>query len=186
MKAVPVPETAAAAPKVAAASKIPKAGPPAQAAPIEAKSTTGPVSGAIGEAPPLSDFVTMWPAVMEATKTYSRVAWMLFNASQPLSVANGTLAVGVPNAGQVNNARTSGHDERLRQAILDVMRADVRIDVVLAPNAIAPNGNGGAASMAVAAEVDAPSLDDDDQDDESGVDLAIRALGATQIGEIEH
>jgi len=183
---VPVPETAAAAPKVAAASKIPKAGPPAQAAPIEAKSTTGPVSGAIGEAPPLSDFVTMWPAVMEATKTYSRVAWMLFNASQPLSVANGTLAVGVPNAGQVNNARTSGHDERLRQAILDVMRADVRIDVVLAPNAIAPNGNGGAASMAVAAEVDAPSLDDDDQDDESGVDLAIRALGATQIGEIEH
>jgi DNA polymerase-3 subunit gamma/tau len=169
-----------------AAPKIPKAGPPDQSAPVEAKPTTGPVSGAIGEAPPLSDFVTMWPAVMEATKTYSRVAWMLFNASQPLSVANGTLAVGVPNAGQVNNARTSGHDERLRQAILDVMRADVRIDVVLAPNAVAPSGTGSPVSAAAVAEVDAPSLDDDDQDDESGVDLAIRALGATQIGEIEH
>jgi DNA polymerase-3 subunit gamma/tau len=183
---VPVVAEPAAVASKSAAPKIPKAGPPAQTQPAEVTAPTGPVSGAIGEAPPLSDFVTMWPAVMEATKTYSRVAWMLFNASQPLSVANGTLAVGVPNAGQVNNARTSGHDERLRQAILDVMRADVRIDVVLAPNAVAPSGSGGAVSMAAPAEVDAPSIDDEDQDDESGVDLAIRALGATQIGEIEH
>ena len=145
-----------------------------------------PVSGAIGETPSLPDFVTMWPAIMDATKAYSRVAWMLFNASQPLSVADGTLAVGVPNAGQVNNARTSGHDERLRQAILDVMRADVRVDVVLAPNAVAPNGSLANESIAVIAEVDTPSVDDDDVDDESGIDLAIRALGATQIGEIEH
>jgi hypothetical protein len=92
----------------------------------------------------------------------------------------------VPNAGQVNNARTSGHDERLRQAILDVMRADVRIDVVLAPNAVAQSDTVGPISTPTVAEVDAPSLDDDDQDDESGVDLAIRSLGATQIGEIEH
>jgi len=176
----------AAASKSTAAPKIPKAGPPAVVATVEAKPATGPISGAIGDAPPLSDFVTMWPAVMEATKTYSRVAWMLFNASQPLSIANGTLAVGVPNAGQVNNARTSGHDERLRQAILDVMRADVRIDVVLAPNAVAPSDTDGPISTPTVAEVDAPSLDDDDQDDESGVDLAIRSLGATQIGEIEH
>jgi DNA polymerase-3 subunit gamma/tau len=176
----------AAASKSTAAPKIPKAGPPAAVATVEAKPATGPISGAIGDAPPLSDFVTMWPAVTEATKTYSRVAWMLFNASQPLSVANGTLAVGVPNAGQVNNARTSGHDERLRQAILDVMRADVRIDVVLAPNAVAQSDTVGPISTPTVAEVDAPSLDDDDQDDESGVDLAIRSLGATQIGEIEH
>lgn len=176
----------AVASKSTAAPKIPKSGPPAKSASVEVKPVAGPTSGAIGDTPPLSDFVTMWPAVMEATKTYSRVAWMLFNASQPLSVANETLAVGVPNAGQVNNARTSGHDERLRQAILDVMRADVRIDVVLAPNAVAPSGTDGPVSIPTVDEVDAPSLDDDDQDDESGVDLAIRSLGATQIGEIEH
>ena len=83
-------------------------------------------------------------------------------------------------------ANCAGHDERLRQAILDVMRADVRIDVVLAPNAVAPNGSLANESIAVIAEVDTPSVDDDDVDDESGIDLAIRALGATQIGEIEH
>ncbi len=172
--------------KPPAAPKIPKAGPPAKPVVEEAAAVVAPVSGAIGDTPSLPDFVTMWPAIMDATKAYSRVAWMLFNASQPLSVADGTLAVGVPNAGQVNNARTSGHDERLRQAILDVMRADVRIDVVLAPNAVAPNGSLANESIAVIAEVDTPSVDDDDVDDESGIDLAIRALGATQIGEIEH
>ena len=172
--------------KPPAAPKIPKAGPPAKPVVEEAAGVVAPVSGAIGETPSLPDFVTMWPAIMDATKAYSRVAWMLFNASQPLSVADGTLAVGVPNAGQVNNARTSGHDERLRQAILDVMRADVRVDVVLAPNAVAPNGSLANESIAVISEVDTPSVDDDDVDDESGIDLAIRALGATQIGEIEH
>ena len=185
------PTVAPAAPSAAgtkppAAPKIPKAGPPAKSVVEETVAAAGPVSGAIGDTPSLSDFATMWPAVMDATKAYSRVAWMLFNASQPLSIADGTLAVGVPNAGQVNNARTSGHDERLRQAILDVMRADVRIDVVLAPNAVAPSGSLANESIAVIAEVDTPSVDDDDVDDESGIDLAIRALGATQIGEIEH
>ena len=185
------PTVAPAAPSAAgakppAAPKIPKAGPPAKPVVEETVAAAGPVSGAIGDTPSLSDFVTMWPAIMDATKAYSRVAWMLFNASQPLSIADGTLAVGVPNAGQVNNARTSGHDERLRQAILDVMRADVRIDVVLAPNAVAPTGSLANESIAVIAEVDTPSVDDDDVDDESGIDLAIRALGATQIGEIEH
>jgi hypothetical protein len=33
-------------------------------------------------------------------------------------------------------------------------------------------------------EIDAPSIDDDDAVDESGVDLVMRTLGATQIGEI--
>ena len=136
--------------------------------------------------PSIADFATMWPAVLDATKSYSRVAWMLFSASQPLSISNGTLAIGVTNAGQVNNARASGHDERMRQAILDVMRVDVRIDVVLDPNAIAPSGKTSTAGPTRSAEPDSPSMDDENQTEETGVDLAIRALGATQIGEIEH
>ena len=128
----------------------------------------------------------MWPAVLDATKAYSRVAWMLFSASQPLSISNGTLAIGVTNAGQVNNARASGHDERMRQAILAVMRVDVRIDVVLDPNAVAPASTSSESSPASAVELDRPSMDDENVNDETGVDLAIRALGATQIGEIEH
>ena len=160
----------------------PAAAPVAKATP-EAEE---PVASAAGDTPPIADFVTMWPAVLDATKSYSRVAWMLFSASQPLSISNGTLAIGVTNAGQVNNARASGHDERMRQAILDVMRVDVRIDVVLDPNAVAPTGKGSDSTPAKSAEADSPSMDDENQNEDTGVDLAIRALGATQIGEIEH
>ena len=160
----------------------PAAAPVAKATP-EAEE---PVASAAGDTPPIADFVTMWPAVLDATKSYSRVAWMLFSASQPLSISNGTLAIGVTNAGQVNNARASGHDERMRQAILDVMRVDVRIDVVLDPNAVAPTGKGSDSTPAKSAEADSPSMDDENQNEDTGVDLAIRALGATQLGEIEH
>jgi len=165
-RSVPEPSTPAAA-KVAAGVEKP--------APVKESDT-----------PSIADFATMWPAVLDATKAYSRVAWMLFSASQPLSISNGTLAIGVTNAGQVNNARASGHDERMRQAILDVMKVDVRVDVVLDPNAIAPTGSGFKVIPTASAEADSPSMDDENQNEETGVDLAIRALGATQIGEIEH
>ena len=144
----------------------------------------------------LSEMRSMWPAVLDALKIYSRVAWMAFASSAPISLSNGVLAIAIDNAGTAINIRSSGHDERLRQAILDVLHRDVKIDVVLAPNA------SGAAATAAAAptspktgdsppavvmpplEVDAPSIDDEDAVDESGVDLVIRTLGATQIGEI--
>ena len=44
----------------------------------------------------LSDVATMWPAILEGLKSMSRVAWMVFSDSTPLSLDNGTLAVGVP------------------------------------------------------------------------------------------
>lgn len=173
------PEPAARPPR-----SVPK--PPAAPAAKEPAPVEKPAPSQESDTPSIADFATMWPAVLDATKAYSRVAWMLFSASQPLSISNGTLAIGVTNAGQVNNARASGHDERMRQAILDVMKVDVRVDVVLDPNAIAPTGKGAAATATQAAEPDSPSMDDENQTEETGVDLAIRALGATQIGEIEH
>jgi hypothetical protein len=42
------------------------------------------------------------------------------------------------------------------------------------------------ASSATAKDPDAPSLDDADVDDVTGVDLIKRELGGVQIGEIEH
>ena len=129
----------------------------------------------------------MWPAVLDAVKSYSKVAWMAFSASSPISLSDGVLAVAVTDAGKANNVKASGHDERLRQAILDVLKADVRIDIILAPDRVssaAPSTK--SAPAAAPAEQDAPSLDDATVDGTTGVDLALRELGATQIGEIEH
>jgi DNA polymerase-3 subunit gamma/tau len=142
--------------------------------PTEAVTSGGVTAGAS-----LSDVTTMWPAILESLKSMSRVAWMVFSDSRPLSLDAGVLAVGVPEESKVRNARSSGHAERLRQVIIDVMHADLQVDVVVTGSSSAPTNTG-------ATTGDEPSLDDSDSDDDvSGEELAMRELGATVIGEIE-
>ena len=128
----------------------------------------------------------MWPAVLDVVKGISKVGWMLFSESAPLSLSDGVLAVAVTDAGKANNIKAGGHDERLRQGILSVLKTDLRIDIILAPDRAGAMPASGAAGSAPSADTDAPSLDDPTVDGSSGVDLALRELGATQIGEIEH
>ena len=163
--------------KAPAVSETPVVDEPVSSAPVIAAATASGVG--------LPELKSMWPAVLDAVKSYSRVAWVLFSVSAPLSLVNGVLAVGLDNANKINNARASGHDERLRQAILDVLQLDVKIDVVLAPD-IASTVTSTGAERTSPQVADTPSMDDENMDDSSGVDLALRALGATQIGEIEH
>ena len=132
----------------------------------------------------LEGFVTMWPAVMDALSK-TRVAWMLFSGSQPVSWSDGTLAVAVDSPGKVANAAASGHDEKLRAAIADVLKVNTTIDVVVATGGAAPRASS-SVPVSDADPADAPSDDDENVDDVTGVDLVIRELGATQIGEIEH
>lgn len=163
-------------PKVAPAVSPPAADSPP--APSPSAASPAPVSSATSGVS-LADIRTMWPAVMEGIASMSRVAWMLFSESVPLSLEDGVLAVGVADAGKVNNARASGHGERLRQVILDVVKADVQVDVV------AMGSDTAKAAVGVLVP-DAPSMDDaDDDGDLSGQSLAMRELGATVIGEIE-
>ena len=156
------------------------------AEPAAVKSATPP--RAVDPSVTLEQITSMWPAVLDAVKSYSKVAWMAFSASAPISLSDGVLAVAVTDAGKANNVKASGHDERLRQALLDVLKADVRIDIILAPDRVgsaAPSATTPAAPTTTA-DQDAPSLDDATADGTVGVDLALRELGATQIGEIEH
>ena len=129
----------------------------------------------------LDQFVSMWPAVLEALKLDSRVAWVLFESARPVSISGGALAIAVGEPGKLSNISSSKHDERLRQAVIDVMKVDVRIDVVLAPDRVGPL----TPSAVQTDEPDTPSLDDTDVITSSGVDLALSDFGATQIGEIE-
>ena len=186
--------------KESAASRPPMK-PAEKAAAVEAEAEAAaaePVVVPTNQNASLPQLISMWPAILDATKSYSRVAWMVFSDSAPLSLENGVLAVGVENASKAANAKASGHDERLRQAVLDVFRTDVRIDIVLAPDATArlitaapvvssdDSSDSPAPTVAIVVEPDAPSIDDEDLDDTSGVDLIMRELGGTQIGEIEN
>lgn len=147
----------------------------------------------------VEQIASMWPSVLDALTGYSRVAWMAFSSSRPISLSDGELAVALPDVGTVKNVKASGHDERLRQAILDVLQVDVRIDAIVAPDRTGPvaapkaspstkapaDSSSSEPAVSAAAEPDAPSMDDDDIDDASGVDLIMKEFGATQIGEIE-
>ena len=130
----------------------------------------------------VASFISMWPAVMDALLKYSRVAWMGFTESTPLSFENGVLAVGVKDSGRYNNVKSGGHDERLRQAILDVLEIDTKIDVVLGPKGVV----GGATVPPVPEEEDAPSMDDSASSEVTGADLIAQELGGVSIGEIEN
>jgi DNA polymerase-3 subunit gamma/tau len=141
----------------------------------------------------LEQFVSMWTQILESVKVLSRVAWLAFSGSRPVSLSNGVLAVAVDSQGKIKNIKDSSNDERLRHAILDVLHADVRIDVILDPSVTSPAAGpvtSAQTSTSTAppapAEIDAPSLDDADEDGMTGIDLALRELGATRIGEIEH
>jgi len=150
----------------------------------ESETTTSTTTAADSDIT-LEGFVTMWPAVMD-TLSRTRVAWMLFNDSRPVSWSDGVLAVAVDSPGKVANAASSGHDEKLRAAIADTLKVDLRIDVVVASTANASASGNGGGSSSTKDPADAPSVDDVNVDDISGVDLVTREMGATQIGEIEH
>ena len=186
----PEPEPKSEAPRTEEPARPAPSGPPApprmsqvlahaaeQPEAAAAPAPSSPPAG--GSSASLADVTTMWPAILEGLKSMSRVAWMVFSDSRPLSLDGGVLAVGVPEESKVRNARASGHAERLRQVIIDVMHADVQVDVVATGSVPAP------ASVEAAAS-DEPSIDDSDsEDDVSGEALAMRELGATVIGEIE-
>lgn len=166
------PSTASESPRPPAAAAPERSEPPAAEQP--APQTPRPAAAANLS---LDQVRSMWPAVLEAVKATKRVSWMVLEASIPLSLQDGVLAVGVDTVNLVNAIRNSGHDQVLRQAIIDVLHLDVSVDVVLS--------DARAASSAAAS--DAPTIDDPDAEDDelTGESLAIRELGATIIGEIE-
>ena len=69
-----------------------------------------------------------WPAVLDALKASSRVGWMVFCDAQPVGLRAGRLAVAIPHESKARNARASGHEERLGQAIKEATGLDLQVD----------------------------------------------------------
>ena len=85
-----------------------------------------------------------WAAILERLASSSRVAWTAFHAATPVSCGGGALAVAVAEPGNARAIAARGHDERLRQAIIDVLALDLTIDVLHDPEPAAPGpGRGG-------------------------------------------
>ncbi|MGH3307657.1 MAG: DNA polymerase III subunit gamma and tau, partial [Nocardioides sp.] len=127
--------------------------PAAPEAPVQEAPTPGPTpreeAAPVGpsapaqpaEAPPeggltLVEVRRLWPDIVEATKLRRRVAWMhLTQNSQVIGVEGNTLVLGFNNAGARDSFLNGGCDEILRQAAIDVVGMDWKVDAIVDPGA---------------------------------------------------
>ena len=120
----------------------------------------------------------MWPNVLNRVKDYRRVTWaQLFEKSDVIGVDEKQLQIGLQDAGAHRAFSQGGHDEIVRQALIDVVGLDLIVVAVLDPSASgasppppAPSAEqvkqaappaGAAAARAAAAAVDRPVVGKD-------------------------
>jgi DNA polymerase III subunit gamma/tau len=133
------PAPAAAAPAAPAPVEpvpaAPVSAPAPQAAPEpapEPAAATTPAGSRLG----LADVRRLWPDIVEATKLKRRVTWIhLTQHAQVVAVDDRTLTLGFSNSGARESFVQGGSPEIVRQAAIDVVGADWRIDAIVDPGA---------------------------------------------------
>ena len=108
------------------AAPAPTAAPPDEepaATPIESVAPPGQLG--------LVDVRQLWPGVLERVKTLKRFTWMTLSGNgQVKSVGDGVIAIGLPTGARENFLR-GGHDEILRQALIDELGVDWKVEVIV-------------------------------------------------------
>lgn len=128
----PAPPAAQQAPAAATSTPppAPTPGPPPAAATVQ------PAETAAGSNLSLVDVRRLWPDIVDATKARRRVTWIhLTQNAQVIAVDAKTLTLGFTNAGAKESFLAGGSDEILRQAAIDVVGAEWRIDAIIDPSA---------------------------------------------------
>ena len=115
----------------------------------------------------------LWPDVIEDVKKKRRLTWSLLSASaQIIAVDESAITIGIVNAGARDSFLRSNSDEILRQAFIDVVGIDRKIEAIIDPSAEGTPQQKAAATKG-------ESLDDPDSP--SGISLLAKELGAEVI-----
>ncbi|MBS2939932.1 DNA polymerase III subunit gamma and tau [Nocardioides sp. J2M5] len=86
----------------------------------------------------LVDVRRLWPDILEQTKNRRRLAWMVLSQHAHVVDVDGTrLTVGFANAGARDSFVNGGCDEILRQAAIDVVGMDWRVESIVDPSGAA-------------------------------------------------
>lgn len=122
--------------------------PTPQAAGAEPRRTAGSTGagstggGSTGGGLRVADVRRMWPDVLEEVKTRRRFTWILLSQNaQVVDVHDGVLTLALKNAGARDHFAKSGNEDVLRDAIVEVLRADLKIETLVEggpPGAPAP------------------------------------------------
>ncbi|HSE54940.1 MAG TPA: DNA polymerase III subunit gamma/tau, partial [Nocardioidaceae bacterium] len=102
--------------------------------PVPAEQPAATPSSAPGGGLGLVDVRRLWPDLLEAVKLKRRYTWILLSQNaQVAAVDDKTLTIALVNAGARNSFASGGSDEILRQAAIDVIGQDWRIEAIVDP-----------------------------------------------------
>ena len=93
----------------------------------------------------LEQVQALWPAVVEAVKARSRVAWMTVQQSTPISASDGVVVAAVADAGAAMHFRKTAYPDLVREAMIDVLKEALTFELVHDPGRAGPVGSGRAA-----------------------------------------
>jgi DNA polymerase III subunit gamma/tau len=132
----PAPATGDAAP-IAATSPAETGQTPAAPDASIPPSVPGPaVTTAAGSTLTLVDVRRLWPDIVEATKQRRRLTWIyLTQQAQVVAVDDEVLTLGFANAGARDSFDSGGSGEIVRQAAIDVVGHDWRVETIVDPGA---------------------------------------------------
>ena len=120
----------------------------------------------------------LWPDVIEDVKKKRRLTWSLLSASaQIIAVDDKLITIGIINAGARDSFLRSNSDEILRQAFIDVVGIDRKIETIVDPSV-------DATPQQKASPTKGESMDD--PEGLSGMALLSKELGAEVIKVEEH
>ena len=121
----------------------------------------------------------MWPEVIENVKKRRRLTWSLLSASaQILGVDDKNITIGIVNAGARDSFLRSDSDQILREAFIEIVGLDRKIEVTVDPSIDTTSTPEARAQRTTEAPTDATQL--------TGAALLAAELGATVISETKH
>ena len=175
VQAAPVQKEASKEDYVSAATAEAKREKPA----AKAKEEEKPVPAARVDAIDVAGLRRLWPDVIENVKKRRRLTWSLLSASaQILGVDDKNITIGIVNAGARDSFIRSESDEILRQAFIEVVGLDRKIECTVDPSIDTTSTPEARAVRTSEAPTDATQL--------SGAALLAAELGATVISETSH
>ena len=123
--------------------------PQARPQPEPAATPAASGSGGLG----LVEVRRLWPDLLEAVKLKRRYTWILLSQNaQVAAVDDKTLTIALVNAGARSSFVSGGSEEILRQAAIDVIGQDWRIEAIVDPSA-QPGADPGSAPRVVRSAV---------------------------------
>jgi DNA polymerase-3 subunit gamma/tau len=135
-------------------SEQPRAASPPARPPVSAPAPAAPAPAASA----VDSLRRSWPAILDAVKRESRVAWMLVSNASVLSLEDGVLTLRFPRDGEMKAFSASGHDAVLKRVLGTNLGLNVTIKGVAGADVTATAGRPGRPGTGVPAAARPPAV----------------------------